>query len=96
MVRGTGGHGSGVRLLSVRDVVGIRPVGRRPGKLGHSGVWNRGARELLLKVTLQLQTEGVSSRMVLSQEGLESRRSKGSTRGSEQTRVSWMRLRLWS
>lgn len=64
----------------VRDQIGIRPVGRRPGKLGHSGVLDRGARELLLKVSLQLQTERVPTRLILSQERLKGRRSKGSTR----------------
>lgn len=69
-------------LRGVRDGIGIRPVRRGPGKLGHSGVWDRRARELLLEVALQLQTERMSSRIVLSQERLKSRRSKGSARGS--------------
>jgi hypothetical protein len=46
--RGNRRHGSGVVRLCVRDGIGIRPVGRGPGKLGHSGIRNRRARELLL------------------------------------------------
>lgn len=76
--------------------VGVRPVGRRPGKLGYSGVRRGRTRELLLEMTLQLQGEGVSSRVVLCQKGLESRRLRGSTRGCCRTRVSGSRLRTGS
>jgi hypothetical protein len=72
----------------------VGPIRGGPGKLGHSGVWNRRARELLLKVSVQLQIEGVSSRIILRQEWLESRRSKGCVHGRS-TRVS-ARLRSGS
>ena len=72
---------------------GMRPVGRRPGKLGHSGVLYGGTRELLLKMTVQLQAERVSSRIILRQERLEGRRPMDSIRGCWHTRVSESRLR---
>lgn len=60
--------------------VGMRPVRRGPGKLGHSGVLNGRTRELLLEMALQLQAKRVSSWGILRQKGLESRRPKGSIR----------------
>lgn len=78
-LRGVGGHGCRIRLRVLHG--GVRPVGRRPGKLGHSGVLNRRTRELLLEMALQLQTERVSSRVILRQKGLEGRRPMGSVRG---------------
>jgi hypothetical protein len=70
----------------------VGPIRGGPGKLGHSRILR--ARVLLLEMTLQLQTEGVSSGVILRQEWLESRRSKGCVHGRS-TRVS-ARLRSGS
>lgn len=53
---------------------GVGPIRGGPGKLGDSRIR---ARVLLLEMTLQLQTEGVSSGVVLRQKWLECRWSMG-------------------
>lgn len=90
---------TGVQWWNGREVLGRvvnvgRPIGRRPGKLGHSGVRNWRARELLLKVTLQLQAKSVSSGGVVSRDWLRGRTPKDRIRKCWHTQVSRRRLRL--
>lgn len=73
------------RLLTGALKRGVGPVRGGPGKLGYS--WILRTKVLLLEVTLQLQTERVSTGFVLRQEWLESRRSRGRVHGHTQARL---------